>query len=90
MEPTKSGEARVVPIGARLGARLREHRLAVGRPGDGERVFPFDPRQQWGRVVKAAGLSSPLPGGVGRGLTVPGLAHSARGQEESLLAGYFR
>ncbi len=68
--PTKSGEARTVPVGARVAARLREYRLAVGRPGDGERVFAFDPRPPWERVRLRAGLAAPLP-------TIHSLRHSA-------------
>lgn len=68
--PTKNGKARVVPIGSRTVARMRAHRLEVGRPADGARVFPFDPRPAWERVRAAAGLSEPLP-------TIHSLRHSA-------------
>jgi integrase len=66
--PTKSGEPRSVPIGAQVAARLREHRLRVGRPDGGERVFPFDPRPPWERVRKV--LPAPLP-------TIHSLRHTA-------------
>jgi len=68
--PTKNGRARVVPIGPRTVARMRAHRLEVGRPADGTRVFPFDPRPPWERVRGAAGLPEPLP-------TIHSLRHSA-------------
>jgi integrase len=68
--PTKSGATRVVPIGPAVVARMREHRLAVGRPGDGERLFPADPRKPWAEAVKAAGLPEPRP-------TIHSMRHSA-------------
>ncbi len=68
--PTKSGSPRVVPLGGAVVARMREHRLAVGRPADGERLFPADPRKPWSEVVKAAGLPEPRP-------TIHSMRHSA-------------
>ncbi|WP_217915870.1 tyrosine-type recombinase/integrase [Miltoncostaea marina] len=66
--PTKSGKGREVPIGAQVAARMRRYRLAVGRPGDDERVFPFDPREAFGRVRTV--LPAPLP-------TIHSMRHSA-------------
>jgi integrase len=48
-----------VPLGVEVVARMRMHRMAVGRPEDGERVFPFDPRAMFHRAVKAAKLDAP-------------------------------
>lgn len=66
--PTKSGKPRTVPIGPGVASRIRIHRLAVGRPGEDERVFPFDPRQAYARARGA--VPSPLP-------TIHSMRHSA-------------
>jgi integrase len=70
--PTKSGDTRVVPIGQAVMARMREYRLAVGRPDDGERLFPIDPRKPWAETVKVADLPAPRP-------TIHSMRHSAAG-----------
>lgn len=66
--PTKSGERRTVPIGRTVASRLKAHRLAVGRPEDGVRVFPFDPREAFYRVRTA--VPEPWP-------TIHSMRHSA-------------
>lgn len=68
--PTKNGQTRSVPVGGMAVARAREYRMAAGRPPDGARVFPFDPRQAWERVRAGAGLAEPLP-------TIHSLRHTA-------------
>lgn len=68
--PTKSGKVREIPLGRNVAARTRELRMAQGRPADGERVFPFDPRPPFDRARAAAGLAEPLP-------TIHSLRHTA-------------
>ncbi len=68
--PTKSGKPRTVPLGPEVIARMREYRMSIGRPEDGERVFPFDPRAMFRRVATAAKLNDPQP-------TIHSMRHTA-------------
>src|SRR5262249_45568879 len=52
---------RTVPLGPELVARMLRLRLALGRPADGERVFPARPNRSWPRIRAAAGLADPQP-----------------------------
>lgn len=70
IEPKSRASRREVPIGAELAQRLREHRLACGRPPDGTLVFTDDgtplqpsakPRRAFQRAVREAGIAEPLP-----------------------------
>jgi integrase len=68
--PPKFGRFRDVPLAAEDVARLRRHRLASGRPGDGELVFQQRDGGQWSHegahaaFVRACGeaeIAEPLP-----------------------------
>jgi integrase len=60
--PTKNREARDVPLGAAVVARMRRWRLASPDSKDGDLVFPGrEPREAWKRVRKAAKLADPQP-----------------------------
>lgn len=58
---TKSRRPRDVPVGADTAARMREWRMASGRPVDGALVFRARLVGAWPRVRAAAGLAPPLP-----------------------------
>jgi integrase len=69
--PKSRASRRDVPIPAGDLSRLRRHRLATGRPGDGALVFASDDgrpldasgivRTAWGAAVLKAGIAAPLP-----------------------------
>ena len=69
--PKYRASIRDVPLPASTVALLKRHRLATGRPTDGELVFANerggpvphqgDPRYTWARVVAAAKIAQPLP-----------------------------
>jgi integrase len=59
---TKNREARDVPLGGAVVARMRRYRLASPTSRDGDLVFPGrEPREAWKRVRKAAKLADPQP-----------------------------
>jgi integrase len=59
--PPKNGRSRDVPIGAATTARMREWRMASGRPPDGADVFAGWADTSWFRIRKAARLDDPQP-----------------------------
>lgn len=69
--PKTRTSRRDVPVRPSDVAMLKRHRLACGRPGDGELVFPDErgraltpngrPRHAFTRAVRAAGLGDPAP-----------------------------
>jgi integrase len=59
---TKNREARDVPLGPAVVARMRRWRLASPGSQDGGLVFPGrEPREAWKRIRKAAALADPQP-----------------------------
>ncbi len=64
----KSRRPRVIHLGPELTQRLREYRLACGRPGDGERVFVGSHRRAWEHVREEVGIP---------GLRIHDLRHTA-------------
>jgi integrase len=68
--PKSRASRRDVPLSAGLARRMRLHRLATGRPDDGELVFPGDhgrpvaphglPRAAWRRLVHGTGSTPPV------------------------------
>ena len=68
--PTKSGHTRTIPLGAEITARMREFRMAAGRPPDSSRLFTAYPDRPWKRIRERAGLTDPQP-------TVHSLRHTA-------------
>ena len=70
VSPKSRASRRDVPVPADDVARLRRHRLATGRPDEGELVFsagdggalsPVPGSRAFQRAVKAAGIAEPLP-----------------------------
>ena len=57
--PTKSGKTRTIPLGAEVTARMREYRMAAGRPPDGSRLFTAYPDRPWKRIRERAAW--PIP-----------------------------
>ena len=98
IDPKSASSRRHVPISAATVNAMREHRMATGRPADGELVWAQEdgrpsaaggkPGSAWRRVTKAAGVQGLRPHDLRHNFATHALASGTRSHVTADLLGH--